>query len=309
MHFCLGTTPTVQQNMTFTRVVIDDVNRAIEVRRSGSGKPVNVARVLHTIGEKVTLSIPLGGDTGRFIRDELTSAGITLEHVEIQNATRTCVTVIDRHQSTATELIEEASPLPPHSTTALLDKFAANLRHCKTAILSGKLAPDAGEEFYADCCRAALSRDVPVILDASGVALLRALKYRPFIAKPNRSELASTLGLQIIDDASLRNAMLELIHRGAQWAVITMGKDGAAATNGTQFWKIPAISVEAVSPIGSGDAFSAGLAAAILAGREIPDACRLGAACAAANTLIPGAGFLRLEDVRRLESQAKVESW
>jgi tagatose 6-phosphate kinase len=309
MHFCLGTTPTVQQNMTFARVVIDDVNRAIDVRRSASGKPVNVARVLHTLGEKVTLCIPLGGDTGKFIRDELSSAGIAVESVETTKATRTCVTVIDRQQSTATELIEEASALPQDASRQLLNKLAANLTKFKTIILSGKLAPDAGDEFYADCCRAALTRDIPVILDATGVALLRALKYRPFIAKPNRSELATTLGLPITDDTSLRNGMIELIHRGAQWAVITMGKEGAAISNGSQFWKTPAIPVEAVSPIGSGDAFSAGLAAGMLAGREIPDACRLGAACAAANTLIPGAGFLKLEDVRRLEPQAKVESW
>jgi tagatose 6-phosphate kinase len=309
MHLCLGTTPTVQQNMTFAQVTIDDVNRAVDVRRSASGKPVNVARVLHTLGEEVTLCIPLGGDTGRFIRDELTSVGIALENVEIPTATRTCVTVIDRKESTATELIEEASAIPPQAMTQLLDKFAAGLRLAKIIILSGKLAPDAGDEFYADCCRAALPREIPVILDATGVALLRALKYRPFIAKPNRSELATTLGLPISDDQSLRNAMMELIHRGAKWTVITMGKEGAAVSDGSQFWKIPAISVEAVSPIGSGDAFSAGLAAALLAGRDIPDACRLGAACAAANTLIPGAGFLRLEDVHRLEPQAKVESW
>jgi fructose-1-phosphate kinase PfkB-like protein len=103
--------------------------------------------------------------------------------------------------------------------------------------------------------------------------------------------------------------MLELIHRGAQWAVITMGEQGAAVTDGKQFWKIPVIPVDVVSAIGSGDAFSAGLAAAIASGREIPDACRLGAACAAANTLIPGAGFLRADDVHRLEPLAQVEQW
>ena len=42
MHLCLGTTPTVQQTMLFNHVEVDEVNRAIEIRRNASGKPVNV---------------------------------------------------------------------------------------------------------------------------------------------------------------------------------------------------------------------------------------------------------------------------
>ena len=74
-----------------------------------------------------------------------------------------------------------------------------------------------------------------------------------------------------------------------------------------KFWKIPAIPIEVVSAIGSGDAFAAGLAAAISRERDVPDACRLATACAAANALIPGAGFLRAEDVQRLEDTIRVE--
>ena len=88
-----------------------------------------------------------------------------------------------------------------------------------------------------------------------------------------------------------------------------MGKSGAIASDGKSFWRMPAIEVAAISAIGSGDAFSAGLASGVVAGRDVPEACRLAAACAAANTLIPGAGFLRLEDVRRLEPLARAEKW
>ena len=66
---------------------------------------------------------------------------------------------------------------------------------------------------------------------------------------------------------------MELVGRGAQWVVITMGKNGAIASDGKTFWRIPAIEVAAISAIGSGDAFSAGLASAIVAGRDVPEAC------------------------------------
>ena len=290
MHLCLGTTPTVQQTMIFERVLADEVNRAVEVRRASAGKPINVARVLHTLGEPAMVCVPLGGDTGRFIRDELDGEWRRLDAVETPNATRTCVTIIDRRAGIVTELVEEHAEISSSVRGQLLARLKTYLPKCRSLVLSGKLAPGAGDDFYAECCRA-VATGVPIVLDARGEALLRALPLHPLIVKPNRAELAVTLGIDISDDASLRRAIVELVGRGRQWVVITMGKSGAIASDGKTFWKIPAIEVAAISAIGSGDAFSAGLAAGIVAGRDVPEACRLAAACAAANTLIPGRGI------------------
>jgi tagatose 6-phosphate kinase len=306
MHICLGTTPTVQQTMIFDRVVEDEVNRATEVRRSSAGKPINVARVLHTLGEPVTLCVPLGGDTGRFILANIAAEGIDHDCIESPNPTRTCVTIIDRHSGNVTELVEEHAPVTPKIPPQLLAKLRAYLPQSRSLILSGTLASGAGDDFYAECCRAVQGK-VPIILDAKGESLLRALPLHPLVVKPNRSELSATIGIQIKDDSSLRRAVMELVSRGAQWVVMTNGKEGAVASDGKAFWRIPAIPVKAISPIGSGDSFSAGLATDVVAGREVPEACLLAAACAAANTLIPGAGYLRLEDVHALRKLARME--
>lgn len=306
MHLCFGTTPTVQQTMIFEKVEHDEVNRAIEVRRASGGKSINVARVLHTLGEPAIASGPLGGDTGRFIRDELTAHGVDHDFVETPSPTRTCVTVIDRHHGTVTELVEEHAAIPTSVREQLLAKLQTHLPKCRSLVLSGTLAPGAGDDFYAECCRVAPT-GLPIILDASGEALLHALPLHPLVVKPNRSELGRTIGIDISDNASLRRGIVDIVGRGARWAVITMGKDGAIASDGKSLWKIPAIEVRAISAIGSGDAFAAGLASGIAAGRDIPEACRLGAACAAANTLSPGAGFVRLDDIHRLHPLTRAE--
>jgi tagatose 6-phosphate kinase len=307
MHVCLGTTPTIQQTMIFAKVVTDEVNRAAEVRRAAAGKPVNVGRVLHTLGEDAIVCVPLGGDTGNFIAHELTVYGVQIDAVPAPHSTRTCVTVIDQATGTVTELVEEHAAISPQVRAAMLGRLQAHLPNCRSLVLSGTLAPGAGEDFYAECCR--LAAALPIVLDAKGEALMRALPQRPLIVKPNRAELAATMAIDPNDDAALRRVMIELVRRGAGWVIITMGKRGAIISDGKSFWQIAAIDVPAISPIGSGDAFSAGLASAVAAGRDVPDACRLAAACAAANTLIPGAGFLHLQDVKRLEPLAKLTTW
>jgi tagatose 6-phosphate kinase len=307
MHICLGTTPTVQQTMVFQRVASDEVNRATQVIRAASGKPINVARVLHTLGEPSRVCIPVGGDTGRFICEDLSRDGIDHDCAPAENPTRTCVTVIDENAETATELVEEHAPISASVAGDLIARLQKYLPEARTLILSGTLAPGVGDDFYSKCCAMAANAKVPVILDAHGPPLARALRWQPLVVKPNRQELAKMLGEDLDDEPSLRRAMNRLHEQGAQYVVITMGKDGAFAFDGAGFWKIPAIPVAAISPIGSGDAFAAGLVAGIAGGRNVIDACRLGSACAAANTLTIGAGNLKIEDVRRLEPLARVE--
>ena len=108
MIFCLGTTPVMQRTLVFDRVHLDAVNRAADVRETASGKSINVARVLHLLGEDVVATGFLGGDTGKFIREDLDRAGVCHDFVSVAPKTRTCVTVVDPGGGTTTELVEES---------------------------------------------------------------------------------------------------------------------------------------------------------------------------------------------------------
>jgi tagatose 6-phosphate kinase len=304
---CLGTTPAVQRTMTFDRLTIDAVNRAVEVRQSASGKPVNVVRVLHTIGADALVTGFVGGAGGRFMCSDLDAAGIGHDFVEVEPETRVCVTVVDRSARTATELIEEPKAVGESGWQALRAKLESLLPRASVLVLSGSIAPGTSSDFYADCVRAANRFNVKTIIDATGEPLRRALLEKPFIVKPNRSELASTLKATIDSEESLRQAIARVINGGASWAIVTMGPDGAIVSNGREFWRVIVPRIEVVSPIGSGDSLAAGVAAGIARGMSVPDACALGAACGAANAMTAVAGYVEYEQVERLRARIRVE--
>jgi len=295
---CLGTTPAVQRTMTFEHVVIDDVNRAIQTRQYASGKPINAARVLHTLGRRPLACGFVGGETGAFIRRNLDEISLAHDFVEVAPATRICVTMVDRSAGTATELIEEAAAVNSGDGDLLLEKLRSLMGQCEGLILSGKLAPGVAGDFYARCVYEA--RGKLVVLDGSGEALRRALAAGPTIVKPNRGELAETVGMTIDSDASLKTGIGKLIAAGPKWVVVTAGGGKTVVSDGNRFWGISTPTVRVVSPIGSGDSFAAGLAAAVCAGEDVPQACRLAVACGAANAMTPFAGHLRREDVDAL---------
>jgi len=263
--------------------------------------------VLHTLGEPVLATGFLGGASGEFIRRELDAAGIQHAFVSVEPPTRTCVTVLDLSKHIVTELVEETKAVDPAGYDELLDAVRAHLNRSTGLVLSGSLTPRAPQDFYARCTRLAREARVPVVLDARGEALRLALPEEPTLVKPNREELRDTVGFAVDSAEAFRRAVMQLIERGAESVVVTMGADGAVAADGTGFWRVKSPRVQAVNPIGSGDAFAAGLVAGLVRGQRLAEACKLAAACGSANALTLTSGVVRLEHVRRLIEQVIVE--
>jgi tagatose 6-phosphate kinase len=303
MILCLGTTPAVQRSMSFDHLNIDSVNRTADVTQYASGKSINAARVLHTLGQPVVCSGFVGGDSGRFLLNDLDDVEIAHNFVRVDEPTRMCITLVDRKNTTATELIEESRALPAHTYEQLLVKFKELLPTAKGVLLSGSLPPSAPVDFYADCVAAVVSAGKFVILDATGEPLWRALKNHPTVIKPNRQELSQTVKAPVETDEELKAAIRQLLSMGPQWAVITNGANDTVASDGNTFWKVSTPKVAVVSPIGSGDSFAAGLAAGIASGQSVPESCKLAAACGSANAMTNMAGHLNKSDVNLLVTQ------
>jgi fructose-1-phosphate kinase PfkB-like protein len=139
-----------------------------------------------------------------------------------------------------------------------------------------------------------------VILDARGPELLEALPARPFLVKPNRSELGQTLGRELRDDDQLFDALREINDRGAEWVVITDGGNPVYARSRQHLYRLPPPPAEVVNPIGCGDCMAAGIAQGLAMGNDPLDAIRRGLAVAANKLGQLSPGFVEREQVEQL---------
>ena len=71
--------------------------------------------------------------------------------------------------------------------------------------------------------------------------------------------------------------------------------------------RVESPAIEAVNPIGSGDAFTAGLVWRLVRGNDLGESCRWASAAGAANALNVMAGELDRNDVESLARKVKVE--
>lgn len=297
---CLGTTPAVQRVMVFRNLTLDAVNRAATTLEGAAGKSINVAKVLKALGEHPVATGFLGGDRGEFLRATLAEKNIESDFVAVSTRTRQCVTVIDEAAGTQTELVEESRPVEPADFDKLMAVLRRRVAECRAVVMSGTVVSGGPVNLYFTCTQWAETAGALSVVDGQGTALLEALKARPGLVKPNRSELAATVKGQLKDEAETVRAMREVFERGAQRVVVTAGQEPTLAFDGKICWRVSSPRIEAVNPIGSGDAFTAGLVSRLVRGDDLGEACRWGAAAGAANALTFLPGDVNREDVERL---------
>lgn len=306
MILCLGTTPVYQRSMIFDQLKLDGVNRAKGVSDYASGKSINVARVLRTLGHDVLATGFVGGARGEMLCDNLDAAGIQHQFTIVGKETRQCITVIDRKAGMATELVEESAPVLPEAWEKLDAKLRTLLPQSALWIFSGTLPPGAPQDFYARWLPLARKQNATVVIDARGEPLKLALKHANAIYKLNRDEFADTLGTDLSDDQRLINAIRGNTPRGGN-LIVTLGKSGALASDGNAVWRVFSPQVNAISAVGSGDAFAAGLGIALLNRESMDVALKLAAACGAANAMTALAGHLERVKVDQLRQRVRVE--
>lgn len=117
-----------------------------------------------------------------------------------------------------------------------------------------------------------------VILTPGPAELMKASALESVdILVPNESELKILVGQRPDREAKIRELARRAQRRyGVQHIVITQGERGATVLDGNEFYRIPAVPVEVVDTPGAGDAFTAGMAVALLRGCSLKEAVRFG---------------------------------
>ena len=295
---CCGFSPCIQRTLIFSLFKKEQVNRAKEVSVGIGGKGANVARIITQLGGDALLLGFAGGENGRRLEKMLTQEKVPFLHIPVSGETRICQTLVEEGSSETTELVEEMPAVLECEWTDFLTTFSSmDLSDCIVAI-SGKLPAGLPVDAYAQLAARVHQAGGRVLLDAPGEPLELALKTDPFLVKINQEELFQTTG-----ESDWILASEKLIESGAQSVLITRGAQSVLWTDGTQTQIFTPPSIQAVNPVGSGDAVTAGIALELQRGNSLREAILTGLACGAANALNLSAGVVFADDVSRLREE------
>jgi 1-phosphofructokinase family hexose kinase len=269
------------------------------------GKGDNVARALGILGEPAHALVALGGDTGRHVANLLAAEGIAATPAWMSGETRLQITVIDR-TSEQRAFYAPAVQFTAADRAEFRRQFEELLPGADAVCMSGS-APDAtAAELVPELLTLARDRGLPTLLDSSGDGLRQGVTAAPRIIKANLAEAEVLLGCKLVTPEDQVAALDALRQWSSDWALLTLGEQGALFAAGDRRWSARPPNVEAINPIGSGDAMTAGLMAGLVRGLPPEECFRLGMAAAAANTLTWAACRFDAEEVEALLPQIEL---
>jgi 1-phosphofructokinase family hexose kinase len=284
-------------------------HRAVESRTVAGGKGINVARALRLLGRPVIATGFAGGPTGNRMLEQLRSEAILTDFTWIAGETRINLSVVDPTSGEQSEINERGPAVSPEEVDGFVERLRYLADGAKICVLAGTLPPGAGTELYARLVEDLRECGVRSILDSEGEPMLAGLRAGASVVTPNEREAEELVGQEFADGDDFAHGLSELVRLGAGEAAITR-PDGCVAVVGEggerRVVEVRTKPLEAVSTVGSGDAFLAGYVAALYDGGEPAECLAYGVACGAESTQHFGAGTVDRRRIERLLDEVEV---
>ncbi|MGY3779113.1 hexose kinase [Isobaculum melis] len=300
--------PSVDIAYSIAHFALDDVNRTKEVSKTAGGKGLNVARVIHLLGKNVLATGIVGGELGGFMERQLSNDGIAHEFLQTDQPSRNCIAIL-HDDGKQTEILEAGPTLGGQEAQQFLQHFKHQVEQVSVVTISGSLPLGLPINFYCQLLAIAAEKQVKVLLDCSGPALEATLKskYKPYLIKPNLSELSQIVEKNLNGDIQELKAVLkDERFTGIACMVISMGAQGAFVKYHDAFYQVEIPKIEVVNPVGSGDATVAGLAVAISEGKTIEAILATAMTTGMLNTMEAQTGYISITHFDAYYQQVKV---
>ncbi|MCB9771080.1 MAG: 1-phosphofructokinase family hexose kinase [Candidatus Omnitrophica bacterium] len=282
--------PAIDKSAEIRHFCANTENRATKIITTAGGKGINVSRALASLGLKSICAGFAGGASGQNLLRSLLLEGLEHNFVFIQGETRVNLTVRDPKSGRLTRILEPGPVIDKKDLVSFRHKYQRLVKQSDWVVLSGRGIGGTPADFYRELVTLGRKAASKVIVDTSAGDLLAALKGKPYLVKVNREEAQSVLKSPLRNRLQLRNALKKLLSLGSQQVIITLGAQGAVATDGKIFCYAICPKVKVRNTIGLGDALTAGCVCALSQNSSFRDALAFGVAAGTANALasVPG---------------------
>lgn len=279
MIYTLTLNPSIDYIVQLESLTLGEINRIGQDFKFPGGKGINVSRILQRLGKKNIALGFLGGFTGEFIRQQIEQEGIVSHFTSIKADTRINIKL---KAQTETEINGQGPHLSADEIANLKQKLA-QVTENDLVILSGSIPPSLPSSFYNELIEIIKTQGAEFVLDTTSNSLLDALSFNPILVKPNHHELADMFQTEFHSIAEMLPFGQELLTRGAQHVLLSLGKDGALLFTPTGIYQSEPIIGELKNSVGAGDSMIAGFVSQLHQNQpDILAAFRYGLACGSA---------------------------
>jgi len=301
----LTVNPAIDRTISVDRLAFEDRAYVNSSRESAGGRGINASRVIQSFGGQTLAVLISGGETGKRLEEYLAGCGFPIAVVPVQNDIRTNLTITDKQGLTVN--LNEAGPTVTKTELARVERVVRqSLRKAQWLMVCGSLPPGAPPSFYARLIVMAREKKVKTLLDADGDALREGLDARPTVVAPNQQEAERLLGRTLLTRTHLLEAAVQIRAMGAESVVLSVGSRGAIGAFADGLLEALPPRIDALCPIGAGDALRAAYTWSASRNASQAEALRWGVAAGTASARLPGMNFASLHQTEEIYRQVEV---
>ena len=298
MIYTVTFNPAIDYVMRTEQLISGTVNRAVSEELYFGGKGINVSAVLAELGVTSRALGFTAGFTGDAIARAVQAMGVEADFVKLSSGNSRINVKIKCGDET--ELNGRGPDISPEALAEFYAKLD-DLRDGDTIVLAGSVPPSLSSDIYKHILEQLSDRDILTVVDAEKDLLLSALKYRPFLIKPNDTELGSIFGTRITSAEEAAVYAEKLRSMGARNVLVSMAEKGAILLDETgQLHSCVACKGTLRNSVGAGDSMLAGFIAGFAEG-GFDEGLKLGTACGGATAF--SEGLAKKELIFELRSQ------
>ena len=259
MIYTVTFNPALDYNVRLDTLTPGKINRVTFEQVLGGGKGINVSIVLGNLGHKSTAMGFLAGFTGNEIIRQLRTFNADEDFVQLDEGfSRINVKV---KADIETEINGQGPKISEEKRNELFAKLS-KLGAGDTLVISGSVPKTLPDDMYERTLEPLQGKGIRFVVDAEKGLLLKVLKFKPWLIKPNNHELGDMFGVTLKTDEEIVEYAKKLQEKGAQNVLISMAGDGAILlTAEGKYYKSPAPKGTLVNSIGAGDSMVAGFIA------------------------------------------------
>jgi 1-phosphofructokinase family hexose kinase len=297
--------PAIDRTISVDRLAFEDRAYIKSSGETPGGRGINASEVIHHFGGETLAVLTAGGDVGKRLVELLSVCGLKMAVAAIAKETRTNLTVTDRHGLTVN--LNETGPELTKAEVARVEKTVRDsLGNAKWLMLCGSLPPGVPPSFYAKAIAMARQKKVKTLLHASGEALREGIEARPTVVTPNQQEAERLLGRTLLTRTQYLEAAEQIRKMGPESVLLSLGSRGAVGAFADGVYEALPPRVDAVCPIGSGDALTAAYVWSMMRKSNGPESLRWGVAAGTASAKLAGMSFASLAQTEELRKQVEL---
>ncbi len=298
--------PCIDKTITVEGFNYGGLNRVLNVREDVGGKGINVAKVLKTFDEPCVAYAMIAGENGKKIFDFLAQEGIDARYTEVAGEVRTNQKIVNIKDNVTTEINEKGFVVSFEDCGKAIKAIEDKLASCEILVLAGSIPQGMDDSVYAELIKLANFHGTKVILDADTNKLKCGIDAKPYAIKPNLYEFELLMGKTLDTTDKIVQEARNLIQKGIELVVVSMGADGAVFVTSDTALKAEPFAIECKSTVGAGDSMVAAMAYAIQSGFSLTELAKHSIAAGSITSSKEGTDVCKAEEVICRKDDVKI---